>query len=258
MANAQIALNHLFALRQKVVPPSNRQIADNTWHNIFDELCTTFPQASPEERVDIQIAFESRDIMLAKFLDYFRSIAKQSAQNARRGNRQYALELLKRGVIADAIIDGRGDIEILQAAQKSLLEAADKLRFDVEDYLEPLQTPPSIYVQRAYQLHKAHEDNQAIQVLGRALQLDNHLKENVRIADLASTLTGESPGSAIITLEDPYLRNTFILEHSRSDMKAVARQSHHILGIPAWMIVIAIIVISSLLLAFAMGHIRLP
>ncbi|MBZ0284890.1 MAG: hypothetical protein K8L97_29410 [Anaerolineae bacterium] len=260
MANAQIVLTQLYALRQKVVPPSSRSISNKTWHNIFDELCTTFPQASPEERVDIQIAFESRDILLAKFLDYFRWIAQQTAQNIRRGNRNLARELLQRGVIADAIIDGRGDVDILQTAQANLLAAAARLDFDVEGYLDPIQTPPGIYIQRAYQLHKAHDDNRAIQVLGRALQLDNTLKKSANIADLASTLTGESPQSAIITLEDPYLRNTLIAERSKPAMKAIAAtaRSRHVKSIVIGMIVIGLVVIFSLFALAMAGLIQMP
>lgn len=256
MANAQIVLTQLYALRQKVVPPSNRHLSEKTWHNIFDELCTTFPHASPEERVDIQIAFENRDILLTKFLAYFAQVARQAARNAHKHSRRLGLELLQRGIIADAIIDGRGNMEVLEAAQSNLLAAADKLDFDVESYLEPIQTPPSVYIQRAYQLHKAHDDNQAMQVLGRALQLDNSLSKNGSVADLAATLTGESPRSAIITLEDPYLRNTLINERSKPAMNAAAGRAKGF-RIPIWLIVIGILVIFGLFAALGTGLIHI-
>ena len=71
------------------------------------------------------------------------------------------------------------------------------------------------FVERAYQFQKQHNRIQALRALGRALQLDHTLRYNEKIADFAKILTNEAPYSAVMLLEDSFLRNSLVQDIER-------------------------------------------
>lgn len=194
------------AVHQKL-KSTKKPLPDKEAQKFFSAVCTTFREATPEDRVDLQIAFEDRDLVLTSFTAYLNKLAQSAAQAAGRGKDEIALAALQDGFIADAIIDGRSDLHELHRAQNHLAEAARDLGFNFEDYLKPFETPPLVYVRRAYRLNQSGDRVQAIRTLGRALQLDPHLQTNAKVADFAAELTGDSARTALLTLSDSFMRN---------------------------------------------------
>src|SRR5262249_48240457 len=60
--------------------------------------------------------------------------------------------------------------------------------------------------------HKHQNTPQAIRSLGLALQSDESLRKNEKIGEFAALLTEKAPHSAVMVLEDSFLRNTVIRE----------------------------------------------
>lgn len=208
--------SRLDLLYQKVKPPANRKTAEKESERAFKQISAAFRKATPEQRVDIQIAFEDREMLVALFVLYANKLAEAALQAARKDKRKEAIPALEEACVADAIIDGRTNHDDLQRLHKHLMAAAEELRFDVEGFLRPFETPVRVYIQRAYEMHQDRNRIQAMRVLGRALQLDHTLYKNERIIEFAASLTGQSPKTAIMTLEDAYLRNRFIAEFEQA------------------------------------------
>lgn len=215
--NATISmLTKLNTLDKQLETASKKKIPDKDWLNLFHEVCGAFRNASAEERVDMQIAFEDRHRLLNQFTAYLNKMAQTAAKTAHQGSQAKTAALIEEGTLADAIIDGRVNMDDLRRAQNLLVEASEKIHFDLNRFIQKFETPANMYVERAYQLHKANEFKQAIQVLGRAIQLNPSLQKNDKIAQLAAELTGEAPRNALMTLEDPFLRNRASSMHGKT------------------------------------------
>lgn len=202
--------SRLYALDGKLQTSAKKKLPEKEWLTLFHEVCNAFRAASPEERVDIQIAFEDRHALLNQFTEYLARMTQNAAQISRGSNPAKTIKLLEEGILADAIIDGRVNLADVQRAQNQLVSTAEEVHFNINKFLQPLETTANTYVMRAYQLQKANQIKQAMQVLGRAIQLNPALQKNEKIAQLASDLTGESPRNALMTLEDSFLRNRFL------------------------------------------------
>ena len=208
MSDVDLMLTQVGALHNKI-RMSKKKIGDKEWQTLYKRVCAAFREAAPEQRVDIQIAFENRDPLLSLFVRYLDQMT-QAAHKAALKDIRKAGVVLEEALTADAIIDGRTSVDELRRIHKQLEAAVQEVHYDMEGFLRKLATPVQIYVDRAHRLHQSGERSQAIRTLGRALQLDDHLYKKEHIANFASTLTGKSPHTAILTLEDPYLRNLFI------------------------------------------------
>lgn len=192
--------------RQLKATTKSRQIkqAEKEVQSIYDELCAVYPTATFEERVDISIALEYRDMLLEIFVDYFRNIADQAFKAAQRKRKQ-ALELIEHAVAADAII-GRKVVEgDLESANDRLIEAAENMQVDILELAREMEVPYKYYVQRAIQYNKGHDRVRALKALGIALKLHPSLENNDRVIALAVTLTGETAQSAMITVGEGYV-----------------------------------------------------
>ncbi len=221
MSNVDTILTQLSLLHNKVKTPSKKKLADREWQPLYKQVCAAYRQATPEQRVDLQIAFESRDALMALFVKYLSLSAQAALKALQKGKDNMAVEALQEALTADVIIDGRTNLDDLQRIHKQIESAADQLHFNMEAFLRKLETPIRIYIDSAYQLHKQGDRTQAIRVLGRALQLDHSLQKSESIGDFAATLTGESPRTAIMTLEDTYQRNVFIEEYESSRRRTI-------------------------------------
>lgn len=209
MSNVDLVLTQLGALHSKF-RTSKKKPGDKEWQSLYKRVCAAFREATPEQRVDIQIAFESRESLLSLLVRYLDQMTQAAHKAALKDNRKAAITVLEEALTADAVIDGRTRVDDLQRIHKRLEAAGREAGYDMEGFLRRLETPVQIYVDRANRLYKAGNRSQAIRTLGRALQLDDSLYKREHIAEFASVLIGKSPHSAILTLEDPYLRNLFI------------------------------------------------
>lgn len=217
MPRVDVIISQLNLLSEKAKQSSKKTISEQECRSIYDQICAVFPNASADDRVDIQVAFEDRELLIEAMTGYMLRLAQQALRLGRRNKRDEAIQNLQQALIADVIIDGRTNVEELQKIQDELLNAAKEIKFDVEPYLQSLETSAADYVQRAYQLHKQQKRPQAIRALGRALQLDHTLRTNPKIGEFANLLTNEAPYSAIMTLEDSFTRNNFIHEMERKE-----------------------------------------
>jgi hypothetical protein len=209
MSEVDLVLTKVGTLHNKI-RTSKKKLGDKDWQPLYKRVCAAFREATPEQRVDIQIAFENRDPLLPLFVRYLDRMTQAAGKAMEKDNRKAAAEVLQEALTADAIIDGRTGVDELQRIHRQLETTVREARYDMEGFLHRLQTPVQVYVDRAHRLQKEGNRSQAIRALGRALQLDESLYKNEHIASFASSLTGKSPKGAILTLEDPYLRNLLI------------------------------------------------
>lgn len=217
-------VKQLHILNEKLKPSSRQKISEGQWQKFYDQLIHVFSSATAEERVEIHIAFDDRNLLIDTLLNYLTKRIENTNKLVKRGRRDDALVTLQKGIVADAIIDGRASVDALHKLHNDIMVAAQQLRFNLNDYLLKLETPVNAYVQRAYQYYKDDNRAAAIQTLGHALQLDHTIRKNPRIGEFAQKLTGEDPYSAIITLEDSFTRNRFIEENiGRSSKSSTAR-----------------------------------
>jgi tetratricopeptide (TPR) repeat protein len=246
MLDVELVLAQVDALHHKI-RTAKKKIADKEWQPLYKQVCAAFREATPQQRVDIQIALENRDALLSLFVSYLTKMTETALKAAGKDNRKIAIPALEEALTADAIVDGRFNIDELQRIHRQLEATAAETRYDMEAFLHKLATPVPTYLERAYTLHKAGNRSQAIRTLGRALQLDHSLQKQEHIADFAAVLTGKSPQTALLTLEDPYLRNLYIEEcenpsHLRKTVEArhVSRQASSKMGIGAGVILAAL------------------
>jgi hypothetical protein len=226
MPDVDSAITQLGLLQNKI-KASKKRLADKEWLPVCKQVCAAFRGATSEQRVDIQIALEGRETQLSLFVNYLNRMSDTALKAARKDNQKVAIPALEEALTADAIIDGRYNVDTLQRLHKQLEDAVAETHYDMEAFLRKLATPVSIYLDHAYMLHRQGNRSQAIRVLGRAVQLDHSLQKQEQIADFAAALTGQSPKGALMTLEDAYLRNLFIeeLENPSYSRKTVeARQ----------------------------------
>jgi hypothetical protein len=211
MPNVEVLINQLGVLQNKI-KASKKRLPDKEWQPLYKQVCAAFREATAEQRIDIQIALEGREAQLSLFVSYLNQMTETALKAARKDNRKAAIPALEEALTADAIVDGRYNIETLQRIHKQLELAVTEMHYDMEGFLRKLETPISAYLDYAYKLDKQGNRSQAIRVLGRAVQLDHSLQKTDHIGDFAAKLTGQSPKSALMTLEDAYLRNLFIEE----------------------------------------------
>ena len=197
-------------LRNAMKPRQIKQ-AEKELQFVFDELCEAYPIATLEERVDISIALEYRDMLLEVFVEYFRDVTDQAVKAAQRKRKQ-AVELIQHAVAANTII-GRKVIESdLEEANENLIQAAEKMNFDALELARELDVPYKYYVQRAIQYNKGHDRIRALKALGIGLKLHPKLADNDRVIALAVTLTGETAQSAMITISEGYVLKKLIYQ----------------------------------------------
>jgi hypothetical protein len=250
MSDVDSAITQLGLLQNKI-KASKKRLADKEWLPVCKQVCAAFRGATPEQRVDIQIALEGRETQLSLFVNYLNRMTDTALKAARKDNRKVAIPALEEALTTDAIIDGRYNEETLQRIHQQLQAAVTETHYDMEAFLRKLETPMSIYLDHAYMLHKQGNRSQAIRVLGRAVQLDHTLQKQEQIGDFAATLTGQSPKGALMTLEDAYLRNLFIEElenpsYSRKTIEATRVTEQQVSGkkgIGAGVVLIVLVVL---------------
>ncbi|MBZ0289581.1 MAG: hypothetical protein K8I30_18305, partial [Anaerolineae bacterium] len=98
------------------VPMRRQKIADKvvekTFNPLFEQICTAFERASADERVDVYLAFETRDNLLEALVIYGGNTAGNAPALARTGKRDKAIALLKQAIAAQVIADKRGNDEL--------------------------------------------------------------------------------------------------------------------------------------------------
>lgn len=182
---------------------------------LCDDICTAYIESDEPGRVDIQIAFDCRDMLITQLIVYFGNIAEQALKSAKRKKQSEAVQLIRQGAAANIIIGTRAPESDLETADHQLLEAAQLVGFDVGRFAQGLQVSYKGYAQRALQYNKGRDRIRALKALGLALHENPKLSENTRINALAVTLTNSTPHHAIMTLSDAYLRKKLIQDLER-------------------------------------------
>jgi tetratricopeptide (TPR) repeat protein len=204
MPEVAAILTQLNQLNQQLKPSVRKKKNDSRFDETFDDLSILYSEATPEERIDIQIAFEGKEELLNLFVEYFDKLSQQALKASSKGKKE-ADNLIRKAVAADAIVDGRVETKELHRAQNTLLEAVRQAKFDLEAYARPLEITPSAYVHRARQLHKDYKRGAAIKTLGRALKLKPDYENHEQFVKIASFITGQAPQTAFMTLGDSFL-----------------------------------------------------
>lgn len=215
MSRVDAILTQLDLLNEKAKRSPKNIVSEQDCRKVYDQVCVIFPKATPDERVDLLIRFEGREALMAALVEYMARLSQHAAKMAGKDKRQDATTAIEQALITDAVIDGRTDLDVLHKIQNELLQAANIVHFDVEPFLQNLETPASVFVERSYHYYKQDNRAQAIRSLGLALQLDHTLRQKEKIAEFAKLLTGEAAHSAIMLLEDSYLRNSLIQDLDR-------------------------------------------
>lgn len=186
---------------------------ENRLQNLYDDLCAVFLDAPPDSRADIQIAFQFRPILNEVMGAYLDTIAQQAAKASQNKRQKVnATSPTQRGIAAFVIVSARLPEHDIRQAQQELLSAAHELNIDFEATIEECAVPAKYYVQRALQYHRGKQRVKALKALYLGLKASPTLEKDDRVIALATTLTGESPMSAMITMADGYVLEKFIEE----------------------------------------------
>ena len=180
---------------------------------LFDDICASYLNATFEERVDVNIAFEFRGRLLAVMTTYFNNIAQQAfkaSQNRRQ--QKTTIDLLQQGIAANMLVGPRVPESDIEEADKMMIQAATQIGFDMLELAKKLDIPAKHYVQRALQYHKGKQRAKALKSLSLALKANPQLENNDRVIALATTLTGETPISAMVTVSEGYVLRRFVEE----------------------------------------------
>jgi hypothetical protein len=197
---------------QQTLPPRKKRLDQNLVFRNFDDLCKTYPKAPSKERIDIQIFFAGKHILLEQLAVDLSGIIAKATQAAGRGKLAIAAPLLQHALTADAILDGRVHSPEVEAAHQNLLKLAEQTRFDLRAYAKTLEVPIADYMRRAQDLHQAYDRANATRVLGHILQLNPSLMENARVRTLAAAVTGQSADSAVEMLSSSFMCEQYVNE----------------------------------------------
>ncbi len=212
LENYQQELQHLIKPRQIKQIEKDLQF-------LYDEICSVYPKARPDHRVDLSVTLEFRNRLLAQFIVYAQNTTKQAQKlTGKKRQAAQARQLVRQGLTALTIIRNKviaSDIEDIENDLQSLT-----LELDVDSYnfTSELEIPYRFYVQRAIQYQKGRERVRALKALSLALALNPKLENNDRVAALASVLTGESELSGLLTIADPYVLKKFIQNLERAEL----------------------------------------
>ncbi|MAS34667.1 MAG: hypothetical protein CL610_11715 [Anaerolineaceae bacterium] len=206
---------------------------------LYDDLCESYLTATSEQRADVCIALEFRERLINQLLVYYRHIANQTEKSVAKKRQESAVrQLVQQGVAARALIGRRVPEEDLEVATRQIAEAAEAIHFDHETLAEDLDVSYKYFVQRAIQYHKGKDRIRALKALGMALQQHPTLERNDHVLALASTLTGETELSAVLTLSDRYVLYKFVQEleeaEARSHAAAAPPQRSTLATIRSW------------------------
>ncbi len=186
---------------------------------LFDDICDSYLSATDEERADANIAFEFRGRLLNVLAVYFNNIAQQAFKSSKNRRQEKATsDLLRQGIAANILVGPRVTESDIEAADKMMIQAATQINFDVVSLIKELEVPSKIYVQRAIQYNKGKQRAKALKALFLGLKANPQLEKNDRVIALATTLTGESPISAMVTMTEGYVLRRMVEDvEKRSD-----------------------------------------
>ena len=187
--------------------------------DLCDDLCAAYLIATPEERVDIHIALEYRDLVLPQFVEYFKTVAAQAEKVAtKKRQQQHALQLIQQGVAANTLICRKVIESDIEAGNDKLIAAAERIEFDLFDLARELEVSYKYFIQRAIQYHKGRDRIRALKALGIALKLNPKLENNDHAIALAVTLTRETAQSAMITVSEGYVLKKLVQKLENEQM----------------------------------------
>jgi hypothetical protein len=212
MGRVDSIITQLDLLNEKSKRASKKKISEQECRKVFDEICAFYPEAPLDDRIDIHLAFEGHDALMRTLLAYMTRLMQEIPALIRKGKRQDAIAALQRVLVANVIVDKCAQEDTLKRIQDDASKAAQELHYKVASFLQRLEIPAGVYVERAQYYYKHQNAPQAIRALGRALQSDESLHKNEKIGEFAALLTEKAPHSAIMVLEDSFLRNTVIRE----------------------------------------------
>lgn len=215
MAEIEAYLKRLDQLYATVGSRRNKipqQRLDKEFNPVFERLCAAYGDASTEQRVDTYICFEARDNLLNALTVYAGNTADKARNLALTSKWDKAIPILKRAVVADSIVDGRGSDELISRSQQLLLNAVEDIEFNLARYAAQLDLKAKDFANRALQLHKEAQNLNAAKALGLALQMDTVNESDPRLVELAKTLTGKPAHAALATLREPFQREKFVSE----------------------------------------------
>ena len=176
-------------------------------------MCAAYWTATPEQRVDAQVALEFRTPLALQLLNYYKQIVSQlSKAAAKKRQDQNTRQLIRQGMAARVLMGRKVPEAQLDGPNGLFDQAAGTLGANLEEMAESLAVLPKYFVQRALQYHKGNDRIRALKALGMALQENPTLEKNDRVVMLASALTGETEVSAIITMSDGYVLRKFVEE----------------------------------------------
>ena len=210
--------NHQQELQNQIKPRQIKQI-ERDLQFLYDDICSAYQNARPEHRVDLSVTLEYRNRLLAQFVVYVQNIAKQAEKlSGKKRQEAQARQLVRQGLTGYTIIKDKVMASDLEDADNILQMMAIELGLNAYNFTSELEIPYRYYVQRAIQFQKGRERVRALKSLSLALAQNHKLKDNDRVAALASVLTGESAVSGLLTLSDPYVLKKFVQQIERTDL----------------------------------------
>lgn len=184
--------------------------------HLLNDICDELLQAGPESRADLHIAFQFEEGLIEILGKYVTAITQQASRAAAsRPGQRHTYELVQRAAAAHSLAQYRLAEEMMVREGLALKTAARAARVDLNALFTNLNVPAKSYVQRAIQYYRGKQPIKALKGLNLALRIAPQLEKNERVIALATTLTAETPISAMITISDGYVLRKHIEELKR-------------------------------------------
>lgn len=209
-------LDGTYSQLSEAKPRQTQQIEKNLQAQ-YTELCTVYPDISPEQRVDVATTLLYRDRLLAQLVLFFRNITKQGAQLAERKRQEnQARQLMKQSVAAFSLLEHKVIISTIESTEHQMLQTCAALGIDPIAMLESMDVTYRDYVLRAAHYQKQRDRIRAIKALSMALKHNPRLEDDLKVRQMAAALTGETEMSAVLTLSDGFVVQKFIQQIERA------------------------------------------
>jgi hypothetical protein len=191
--------------------PEQKQALEKRAFDQAAHICAAYTKQNLDGRIRTLMAFDDKASIQRLMLRFAQKCVDSAADALYLYDTTKAIPSLKAGAVADLILDGRGDVSVLEMVQDSLIALSERASFDLAAYVQPLAVESEALLRKAFQAHQAERPTEVSLLVDRVLAREPKIVENPRYADLIDTLRGKSTRDARRATQE-FMRNTLAQE----------------------------------------------
>lgn len=174
-------------------------------HTLFQQgskICLAYPRQTIDERIDTIMAFEGKMTMVRQMHRFAQMCIDRAANALYLKDTAAAANAVRAGLIADVVLDGRGDVSVLEAMQDALIQQAERAGVNIETFIAPLVVETGEFLRRAWQARERERPTEAAALLERALAREPGIRNDPKYTERIAMLQGRSTRDARLATQE--------------------------------------------------------